>query len=155
MFRCFLRFTWRKRGEKEKVREITYTLRRTIYYTIYPVISAGMDHAKRSRRVESQPQNVFDIPFHALGALLLHLIRDMAVNVQRESGCGKTKISWDCLNIVARANRSHRIGMAQIVKSQLRQTDGGDQPLTVFIGYERADNRRSSCIIPGNFGQRA
>lgn len=58
-----------------------------------------------------QVQNVFDETFHAGGAVLLHLLREVAVSVQGE-GCRRvTKIALDSFYIITGPDRVHCVGM--------------------------------------------
>lgn len=64
---------------------------------------------------------------HSLGAGLAHLVSEVAVDVQREGGCGVAQVALHRLNIVAHGDCRHRVGVAQIMEAEVRQTDlGGD-----------------------------
>lgn len=80
-----------------------------------------------------QVQNVFDETFHAGGAVLLHLLREVAVSVQGE-GCRRvTKIALDSFYIITGPNRVHCVGMAQIVEPDPMQP-------------RRIENTPESCL---------
>lgn len=58
-----------------------------------------------------QVQNALYEALHARRACLLHLIRNMAVYVQRKGGRRMAEIALNCLYIVARANGCDRVTM--------------------------------------------
>ena len=71
--------------------------------------------------VKSPDRNRLNKLFHALGAVPLHLLRDVSVNIQRErSGC-VSKIFLHSFNVVAAFDASNRVGVAQVVKTGSRR----------------------------------
>ena len=70
-----------------------------------------------------QAQNVFDIPLHPGGALLLHLICNMAVHVQGEGCRCMAQIPLNGFDIVAGTDRGHGVRVAQIVETGVRTSD--------------------------------
>ena len=47
-----------------------------------------------------QLQNAFDVVFHAVCALSLHLLCDMPINIQSKCGCRMTKVALHRLDII-------------------------------------------------------
>lgn len=50
---------------------------------------------------------VVDILLHPVGAVTLHLVRDMAVHIQGEAGCGMAQVPLHRLDVVSGLNRDH------------------------------------------------
>ena len=61
-----------------------------------------------------QPGNALDEAFHALGAVLLHLLRYMTVNVQGESRCVVAQVFLHRFDVVPASEGGHGIAMAEI-----------------------------------------
>ena len=59
--------------------------------------------------------------FHPLGAVLLHLLRDVSVNIRRKRSGSVSKIFLHSLNVVAAFDASNRVGVAQVVKTGSRR----------------------------------
>ena len=55
--------------------------------------------------------HALDVLLHSIGAVPLHLVSHMAVNIRRERRCGVTEIALDCLDIVPASYRGHGIRM--------------------------------------------
>lgn len=60
---------------------------------------------------------------HAVGALLLHLVGDVAVDVQREGRRGVAKVGLHGLDVVADLQGGHRVGVPHVVEADLRRAD--------------------------------
>ena len=56
-------------------------------------------------------QNVFDVALHALCAGLLHLVRDVTVDIQRESGGGVTQVALNGFDVVTASDGCDGIRM--------------------------------------------
>ena len=67
--------------------------------------------------MKSPDRNRLDKLFHPLSAILFHLLRNMAVNIQCESSCGMAEIFLHSLNVVAAFDAGNRVGVAQVVKT--------------------------------------
>ena len=50
---------------------------------------------------------------HSVGALLLHLVGDVTVDVQREGRSGVAQVGLHGLDVVADLQGGHRVGMTQ------------------------------------------
>lgn len=67
-----------------------------------------------------QGEHTFDILLHPGGAGLLHLVRDVAVHVQRECGGGVAQVPLHGLDVVPGANRGHGIAVTEVRLCQAR-----------------------------------
>ena len=77
---------------------------------------------------------------HAGGAVLLHLLREVAVTIQSKGGGGVAQVSLDGLNIITGADRIHSVGVAQIVEAYSGEAGGGNQraePLIDAVLFQR------------------
>jgi hypothetical protein len=52
---------------------------------------------------------------------MLHLIRNMSINIECEGCCGMSEIFLNGFDVVSALDRGHRIGVAQIMKSGVGQ----------------------------------
>ena len=64
-----------------------------------------------------------DEPLHPVGAFLLHLVRDVAVDVQREGRRGVAQVGLYGFDVVADLQGGHRVGMPHVVEADLRRAD--------------------------------
>ena len=63
-------------------------------------------------------QNVFDVALHALCAGLLHLVRDVTVDIQRESGGGVTQVALNGFDVVTASDGCDGIRMPKVVEAK-------------------------------------
>lgn len=78
-----------------------------------------------------------DKALHPVGAFLLHLVGDMAVNVQRKGCRGVTQVALHGLDIVADLQGGHRVGVAHVVEAKLRRADPFHDLLEVVVDRVR------------------
>ena len=65
-----------------------------------------------------QFQNVLNKAFHPGGAVLLHLVCDVAVDIQREGGGGVAQVALDSLDVIAAFYRGHGISVSKLVEAE-------------------------------------
>ena len=70
-------------------------------------------------------RDALDKFLHPGGALLLHLVSYMTVDIQSEGCRGMSEIALDCLDIITGPQGRHGIGMPQIMKAGVRSADRG------------------------------
>ena len=73
--------------------------------------------------MKSPDRNRLDKLLHPLCAILLHLLRNMAVNIQCESSSGMAEIFLHGFNVVAAFDTGNCICVAQVVKAGGWRTD--------------------------------
>ena len=69
------------------------------------------------------------VRFHSGCAVLLHLLRDVAVNVQGERGRSVAQIALYGLNVVAGVDRCNGVRVSEIVEPGIWPSDGGGELL--------------------------
>ena len=74
-----------------------------------------------------------DKALHAVGALLLHLVGDMAVDVQGKGRRGVAQVALHGLDVVSDLQGGHRVGMPHIVEAELRRADPFHDLLEVVV----------------------
>ena len=88
------------------------------------------------RRLLFQPSGALDDvdeALHPVGAFLLHLVGDVAIDVQREGRRGVPQVALHGLDVVADLQGRHRIGVAHIVEAELRRADPFHDLLEVVV----------------------
>ncbi len=61
--------------------------------------------------------------FHAVSAILLHLVSDVSIDVQREGCRGVTEVALHGFDVVAVLQGDHRVSVPQVVDPGLRTAD--------------------------------
>ena len=74
-----------------------------------------------------------DEALHPVGALLLHLVGDVAVDVQREGRRGVAQVALHGLDVVADLQGGHRVGVPHVVEADLRRADLFHDLLEVIV----------------------
>ena len=64
-----------------------------------------------------------DESLHPVGALLLHLVRNVSVDVQREGRRGVAQVGLHGLDVVADLQGGHCVGVPHVVEADLRRAD--------------------------------
>lgn len=70
---------------------------------------------------------------HPGGAGLLHLVGDVAVDIQGKGGGGVAHVALDGLDVIAAPDGGHSVGVPQIVEPGIGPADGRDHLLVVLI----------------------
>ena len=96
---------------------------------------------------------------HAGGAFSFHLLRNVSVYVQSESGCMVSKVFLHCFDIVSGSDSGDSIRVSKIMKASIREADGGGKFLEVFINRvftvilsERVSKHQIQRIVPCRTG---
>ena len=81
-----------------------------------PVLPIGQQIIIASQQpvspVSAASLDAVDVPLHPVRALALHLVGDMAVDIQREGRRGMAEIALHRLDVVPGPDGSHGVGMA-------------------------------------------
>ena len=67
--------------------------------------------------------NALNKLLHTVGAGLFHLLRDVAVNIERKRGSCVPEVFLHGFDVISALDRDNSIGMAQIMKSGFRCPD--------------------------------
>ena len=65
----------------------------------------------------------FDELLHAVGALLLHLVGNMAIDIQGKDGGGVSQVFLHGLDIIPALDSGHGVAVPQVVEAGGRQAD--------------------------------
>ena len=85
--------------------------------------------------------------FHTVGAILLHLVRDVSVDVQREGCSGVAEVSLHGFDIVSRLQRRYSVGMPHIVESDIRCANLGNDLFEVVVDRIRITQSLKRSMI--------
>ena len=88
-----------------------------------------------------------DEPLHSVRTFPLHLIRHMAVHIQRKRGGGVAQITLHCLDVVSGADRGNCVGVTQIVETGVGTTNGRNNALVLAV------DRRLRQVCPELVGK--
>ena len=95
--------------------------------------------------------NALDVGIHAVGAGPLHLVGNMAVDVQGEGGGGVAQVALDGLDIIPGADGSHGVGVPlrynydKPEKSRISRVFG--YPARFFILFQTEKSSREVMIF--------
>ena len=79
-----------------------------------------------------------EIVLHPVGAVLLHLLGNVPVNVERKRRRSVADVGLYRLDVVAILEREHGEGVPHVVKADIRQADFLHDPLEVVVHRRRA-----------------
>ena len=88
---------------------MTFTPSFTPFRLLYPFSGAG--HASNKC-------------LHSVRTVLLHLVRDMTIDVQRKGGGGVAQIALHGFDIVPGPDRGHGVAVPEIVETGIRTANG-------------------------------
>ena len=71
--------------------------------------------------------------FHAVSAILLHLVSDVSIDVQREGCRGVAQVALHSFDIVSCLQCRYSVGMSHIVEPDIRRTDLGNDLFEVVV----------------------
>lgn len=75
-----------------------------------------------------------DETLHSGGTVFLHLVGDVAVNVEGEGCGGVAEVLLHGLDVIARLDGGHGVGMAQVMESGVGRADGGYNAFEFPVG---------------------
>ena len=78
-------------------------------------------------------QNARDVAVHSGGAVLLHLFRDVSIDIQRKGGGGATEVSLYRLDVIPGADSGDGVTVPQVVESGVRPSNRRDSFLEVLV----------------------